>query len=122
MDNYIPVLIDGEELYISGFQSDGYDSFSLRQISSDALKLLLKPVSKIGQAFRSGLKSMEPDEVEMTMQFTMGMENDKLFLGLAKQSAEAQISVKCAWKNDKKKCHNGTDTEKANSFDEVGSE
>lgn len=100
MDNKIE--IDGVTLYVEDLREFGrsQDSRSDHRFSVHALTEALEPVARIGQAVGEKMQSLAPDETELTLQLTMGVDGDRLVFGLVKTSAEAMLSVKFLWKKE----------------------
>lgn len=94
------IKIDGDEIYIKGLDfAGGYAQDSIKDIlTENSLQDALQPIIKLGQKIKCGLQGLEPDETELTLQLSVGVEGKKLFFALADASAEAQISLKYVWR------------------------
>lgn len=108
MESASKVEIDGEIIYVKGLDSSGgkyTDDGALADIisTSTTVQAALKPILNLGRKLKSELRNLEPDETELTIQLSMGVDEDKLFFALADVSAEAQISIKWTWKKDEAK-------------------
>lgn len=96
------IKIDDEVVYIKGLESvgGGYVADSISDLfAENSLQDALKPIVSLGQKIKKGLQSLEPDETELTLQLSVGIEGQKLFFALANTSAEAQISLKYVWRS-----------------------
>ena len=93
--------IDEDVVYIKGLDSvGGYASDGIKDLlTENSLQDALKPVVSFGQKIKQGLQALEPDETELTLQLSVGIEGKKLFFALADASTEAQISLKYVWRS-----------------------
>lgn len=94
-------LGDNEILYVLTNSSSGADANKKIECSEERLKETLVPIVKFSQMFRESLRQIAPDEMEFAMQLQVGFENGKLFWGLVNAKAEATVTVKYVWKNNK---------------------
>lgn len=94
------IRIDDDIVYIKGLDSvGGYAQDGIRDLfTENSLQDALKPIVSLGQKIKQGLQTLEPDETELTLQLSVGVEGKKLFFALADASAEAQISLKYVWR------------------------
>ena len=94
------VKIDGDTIYIKGLDSvGGYAQDGIKDLfTENSLRDALSPIVSLGQKIKQGLQALEPDETELTLQLSVGVEGQKLFFALANASAEAQISLKYVWR------------------------
>lgn len=104
MSTFDKIIIDDEPLYIRGLEhhGGGYtdDGIVDRVISSNTIQSALKPIVKLSKMVTNELKKINPDETELTIQLSVGIEEGKLFFALADVSAEAQIAIKYTWKKE----------------------
>ena len=96
------IKIDDDVVYIKGLDSvGGYEQDSFKDLFlENSLQDALKPIVSLGQKIKQGLQALEPDETELTLQLSVGVESQKLFFALvnANASTEAQITLKYAWR------------------------
>lgn len=103
------VTIDGETLYITDLMHTGKSYINNSKnnngkndpdFTSDHVQSALKPIVKTCKKITEGMYELAPDEAELTIQLSAGVDNNKLFFALASLNAEAQISVKYIWKKN----------------------
>lgn len=96
--------IDGVSVWINDLQEFGDQPFpdakKRLSLSEQNFADAIEPIVRICQAIGGKMKTLAPDETEMTVQLTMGLEGDRLVFGLVKTNAEAMISLKFVWKKD----------------------
>lgn len=96
--DYTPIYMENDEiLYLGNLNIDGQDSFKKFHLSSEQIKNSLKPIINLGQDVKEAIKEVSPDQVEITMQVSIGIENNDFIFSLVNSTAEAQLSVKCLW-------------------------
>lgn len=103
LSGYTPITVDGETLYIAHLITSGPNKICDYSLTSKAFGELIKPVATLGKALHNELEKISPDETELSLQLTMGIDNGNFFFGIANMSAEAQLAVKFVWKKDDKK-------------------
>lgn len=98
LPEYTQISVDGQTLYVADLDPSGLDGRGNLSFSSKTFGELIKPITTLGKALHEEIKKVHPDETELTMQLTMGIDNGNIFFGLANMSAEAQLAVKFVWK------------------------
>ncbi len=96
--DYTPIYMENDEiLYLGNLEINGQDSFKKFHLSNEQIKNALKPIIKLGQNVKETIKEISPDQVEITMQISIGIENNNFIFSLVNSTAEAQLSVKYLW-------------------------
>lgn len=98
------ITVDGETLYITNLvqAGSGYkdNKINLLELSSNDMQAALKPIVSVCKKITHGMRDLSPDETELTIQLSAGVDGNNLFFALANLSAEAQIAVKYVWKKN----------------------
>ncbi len=97
---YTPVCIDDELLYIADLATSGKDVSKDLKFTENDLKKAFSPIMKFGKNLKEGMQELAPDEIEISMQVSLSIENNKFIFGLVNLASEAQFSVKYSWKKD----------------------
>lgn len=101
--SYTPIYMENDEtLYIKNLDINGHDGRNIFTLSKSDIKKSLKPILSLGQEVKESIKEMAPDEVEITMQVSVAVDNNNFIFCLVNASAEAQLSIKYLWKKEEK--------------------
>lgn len=96
---YTPIYMENNEmLYIKNLDVNGHDGRKKFKLSKEEIKQSIKPILSLGQEVKDSLNEISPDEVEITMQVSVAVENNNFIFCLVNTSAEAQLSIKYLWK------------------------
>lgn len=100
MESIHKIKLDDDVIYIKGLDFvGGYAQDSVKDIlAENSLQNALRPIINLGQKIKSGLQELEPDETELTLQLSVGIEGKRMFFALADANADAQISLKYVWR------------------------
>lgn len=106
MKEYIPVIVNGETLYIKDltyFNSDYQENGIGEKLSfaADSIKKALVPVAEMGKTIKNAIVEFGPDEVELSLELKAGIGDDGcIVFALINGSVDAHISVKFKWKKE----------------------
>ena len=103
------IIIDGCSIFIediSQSKTGPYvnDSASINKVlkwTSEQLAEATKPVVTILKSLHDSAQEMAPDEMELSMQFGLGLNGEIPIFKIVSAEASAQIAVKCVWKKDR---------------------
>ncbi len=68
--------------------------------TSEQITEATKPVVAIFKSLHDSAREMAPDEMELSMQFDLGLNGEVPVFKVVSAEASAQIAVKCVWKKD----------------------
>lgn len=99
------IEIDQEVLYISNVNEfdEEYSENGIRDLfsfKSDSLKKALHPVVLIGKTIKKGVWELSPDEIELSLELKLGINNNEPVFAIVNSEAEAHLSVKFVWKKE----------------------
>ena len=101
------LLIDGVEIYIenldyfsspeiehdSGIIDDGIIQWTTKQLQN-----ALKPAASILNSLHEATKDIAPDEMELSMQFEMGISGNTPVLKIVSAESNFQLAAKFVWR------------------------
>lgn len=103
------IVIDEAEIYIEGlkvFSEEGleHDDGSLNEEvvhwTKTQLQNALRPAAAILNSLRESTKDMAPDEMELSMQFEMGISGTTPVLKIVSAESKFQLAAKFVWKKE----------------------
>lgn len=102
------IVVDGYSIFIEGINQNKTgpyvnDSGSVSKVlkwTSEQLTEATKPVVTILKSLHNSAREMAPDEMELSMQFGLGLNGEVPIFKIVSAEAAAQIAVKCVWKKD----------------------
>lgn len=102
IDGY-SIIIDGLNQYNPGQIIDDSCNLSERVIkwTTEQVTQAMTPAICIMNSLREAASKIGPDEMELAMQFGMGLNGDTPVFKILSAEATAQISVKFVWKTER---------------------
>lgn len=100
------IVVGGYSIFIEDISQNGpyiNDSGGFKQVltwTSAQITEATKPVVAIFMSLRDAAREMAPDEMELSMQFELGLNGELPIFKVVSAEAAAQIAVKCVWKKD----------------------
>ncbi len=67
--------------------------------TEDQIKKALVPVASIFDALKNAANDIEPDEMELEMQFSLSVNGETPVLKIVSATSSAQLSIRFVWKN-----------------------
>lgn len=97
-NNLTQIRLENDDILFIDLETDGEDWGGLPKLTDEKIQKALAPVIRLGNNLKSSIQDLSPDEIELSMQLSMSLENDNYVFSVVKAAAEAQISVKFLWK------------------------
>lgn len=103
------IIIDGTEIYIEGLEDftgpeSEHDAGVLDEgvvhWTTKQLQNALKPAATILNSLRESTKDMAPDEMELSMQFEMGISGNTPVLKIVSAESKFQLAAKFVWRKE----------------------
>lgn len=103
------IVIDGYSIYFENLEQldknkNAHDVSRLGNVVTEwttkSIEQSIKPVISIFDSLRNAAKDAIPDEMELSMQFNVGLKGETPVLKVVSAETSAQISVKLKWKNE----------------------
>lgn len=105
------IIIDGTEIYIEGLEDfagpesehdAGVIDEGVIHWTAKQLQNALKPAAIILNSLRESTKDMAPDEMELSMQFEIGVSGNTPVLRIVSAESSFQLAAKFVWKKETK--------------------
>lgn len=101
------IRIDGYSIYIDEINqqnpsqySDHAGCFAPKALdwSTQQITAAMKPAVSMLNSLRDAIQEIAPDEIELSMQFELGLNGETPVFKIVSAEASAQIAVKFVWK------------------------
>ena len=100
IDGYSIYIDELEQLDTKKYEHDASVVSKPIQWAAEGLEQAIRPALGMMKAFRSAARDLMPDEMELSMQFTVNLKGEIPVLKIVSGESSAQIAVTFSWKGE----------------------